>query len=209
MSAESTSGVQRDADAAKLLIERERDVFGRREETARNVDTQAAAITAATVAVAAIAADGDVLRDAKLGWVIVAWVFVLLSVVAAGIARVPALPPLNARQRRERILSNHPNAISEELSGFAISAKLPRFAGEPTVYRLGRDLGSAIRASEAELRGLGPETSMRCVTEQLLYHWRLRNGLARYRMHSKSSWLTVSIVCLYVALLAAAAGVLL
>ena len=52
------------------------------------------------------------------------------------------------------------------------------------------------------------ESSPEVVTPHLLQHWRTRNCLARYRMHSKSAWLTVSLVLLYAALLLAIASLI-
>jgi hypothetical protein len=49
-----------------------------------------------------------------------------------------------------------------------------------------------------------PET----VADELLVHWRARNSLARYRMHSKSAWFTLSLVLLYLAVLLVAASAL-
>jgi hypothetical protein len=76
-----------------------------------------------------------------------------------------------------------------------------------TMRRLGRDLGTAIRASEEHFRRLAPDSPPDVVTEQLLHHWRVRNSLARYRMHSKSSWLTGSVISLYLALVFATASI--
>jgi hypothetical protein len=46
------------------------------------------------------------------------------------------------------------------------------------------------------------------LAEALLAHWRARNDLARYRMHSKSAWFTLSLVLLYVAVLVVAVSAL-
>jgi hypothetical protein len=87
---------------------------------------------------------------------------------------------------------------------FELYATKPR----PTMRRLGRDLGKAIRYSERELSELTFKTPSEDVNAEILAHWRARNRLARYRMHSKSAWLTLSLVLLYLALLLAAASVL-
>lgn len=58
------------ADSASLLIERERDLLRIREDAARGVDVQATAITAATLALVAVAAGSDVLQSVPDGWII-------------------------------------------------------------------------------------------------------------------------------------------
>jgi hypothetical protein len=205
MSGESLSGgheTTRHADTAKLLIERERDVFSIREEAARNADTQATAITAASLAVAAVAAGGDFLDDARLGWLIPAAALLFFSAVTAGIARVPAMPPPRAllpRDRREILSRYDPRSLPGS----------PAFGTRRTIRRLGRDLGTAIRASEDDFRKLASDSPLDVVMQQLLHHWRVRNSLARYRMHSKSSWLTGSIISLYLALACATASMVL
>jgi hypothetical protein len=192
----------RNVDTASLLIERERDLFRIREETARNADAQATGITAASLAVAAVAAGGDVLSDAKLGWLILAGVLLLASAVAAGLARVPAVPPPRAIWPYER------NELLDRYDPRELPSS-PPFDTKRAMRRLGRDLGTAIRASEDAFRKFRPEDPTDSVTAQLLHHWRLRSSLARYRMHSKSAWLTASIVCLYSALVCGTASVLL
>lgn len=205
MSSSSASGGEettRNAQTAKLLIERERDVFRIREEAARNADNQATAITAASLAVAAVAAGGDFLDDARLGWLILAAALLLVSVIAAGVARVPAVPPPRAllpRDRREILSRYDPRSLPGS----------PALGTRRSMRHLGRDLGTAIRASEDDFRALAPDSPLDVVTEQLLHHWRVRNSLARYRMHSKSSWLTGSIISLYLALACATAGLVL
>jgi hypothetical protein len=186
-----------------VLIERERSVFEAREQTARNTDVQATGITAAIVAIAAIAAGGDVLSDAEPVLVVSTGVAAVVSLLIAGIARLPAMPPPNAYRRRVRgrLLSNHPLTIR----GSGVPTSAPP-AGVKEAIRLGRDLGKAIRDSEDDLRTLGPETSLENALAKVLSHWRLRNGLARYRMHSKSSWLSFSILWLFIALVLAAAS---
>ncbi|HXS23743.1 MAG TPA: hypothetical protein VN719_05910, partial [Gemmatimonadales bacterium] len=74
---------------------------------------------------------------------------------------------------------------------------------------LGRYLGKQIRESEAELQGFKPDTPPAKVIPALLDHWRARNRLSRYRMHSKSAWFTLSLVLLYIAVVAllVAAGI--
>lgn len=79
---------------------------------------------------------------------------------------------------------------------------------QPTMRHLGRDLGAAIKVSEQRLRGLPIKTPSEAAEAEVLDHWRARNSLARYRMHSKSAWFTLSLVLLYLALLLAAASVL-
>jgi hypothetical protein len=179
--------------ASSLLIERERDVLRLREDIARGVDAQATAVTAAALALVAVAAGGDILASAETGWVIAVGTLLLSSAVAGGVARLPAPPPLkslvSASARRET---------------FDWYATRPR----PTMYRLGRDLGRAIREAERRLGELTVDTPAGDVNAEILAHWRTRNKLARYRMHSKSAWLTLSLVLLYVALLMAAASVL-
>jgi hypothetical protein len=178
--------------AAGLLIERERELLKIREDAARGVDVQATAITAATLAIVAVAAGADALSDANDGWLIAAGVLLVLSAVAGGIARLPAFPPLKALSRAER------DRI------FELYANKP----QPTMRRLGRDLGGAIRESERTLRGLSLESPPGVVQAEVLDHWRARNNLARYRMHSKSAWFSLSLVLLYFALLLATAAVL-
>ena len=53
--------------------------------------------------------------------------------------------------------------------------------------QLGRKLGEKVRESEEQLRGMTPTASPESVAGALLAHWRARNNLARYRMHSKSA----------------------
>jgi hypothetical protein len=181
------------ADSANLLIERERDVLRMREDIARGVDVQATAVTAATLALVAVAAGGDILSSAKTGWVIGVGILLLLSAVAGGIARLPAPPPLKSLLFR--------TTRQQTFDLFATK-------GRATMRRLGRDLGEAIRDSEQKLGDLTVETPSEVVEAEVLAHWRARNRLARYRMHSKSAWFTLSLVLLYAALLLAAASVL-
>jgi hypothetical protein len=194
--AETSDDQQWDADVAKQLIERERSVFEAREQAARSTDAQATGITAAIVAVTAIAANGDILDDAEPVLLVGAGAAVVVSALSAGIARLPATLPPNAysKRARRRILANHPQTVA----GSAATTSLHP-TGVKESIRLGRDLGKAIRDSENDLRLLGPETSPEAATAKILRHWRLRNGLARYRMHSKSSWLSFSILWLFIA----------
>jgi hypothetical protein len=179
--------------SASLLIERERDVLRMREDISRGVDVQATAVTAATLALVAVAAGGDILSSAKTGWVIGVGTLLLLSAVAGGIARLPAPPPLKSLLFRKK--------RQETLNLYATKER-------PTMRGLGRDLGEAITDSERKLSELPVETPSEVVSEEVLAHWRTRNRLARYRMHSKSAWFTLSLVLLYLALLLAAASVL-
>ena len=176
---------------ASALIERERDLLKIREEAARGIDVQAAAITAATLALVAVAAGSEVDGSGRNGRLVAAGVLVFLSALAGGIARLPAPPPLKAlllRREREKVLALYN----------------PR--PDASLRRLGRDLGAEIRLSEDQLRSLKLATPSERLAEALLVHWRARNDLARYRMHSKSAWFTVSLVLLYVAVLIFAAS---
>jgi len=179
--------------SANLLIERERDVLKMREDIARGVDAQATAVTAAALALVAVAAGGDILSSAKTGWIIGVGILLLLSAIAGGMARLPAPPPLKSLLFR-----------TARQQTFDLYATTPR----PTMRRLGRDLGKAIRDSERELGDLTFKTPSDDINAEILAHWRARNRLARYRMHSKSAWLTLSLVLLSLALLLAAASVL-
>lgn len=105
----------KDPSSASLLIERERDVLKIREEVARGVDVQASAITAATLALVAVAASSDPFGRGKDGWFVAAAILLFLSALAGGIARLPAPPPLKAllmRRERARVLDplGKPNA---------------------------------------------------------------------------------------------------
>ena len=185
-----TPSSERDGPA-DALIERERDLLKIREEAARGIDVQAAAITAATLALVAVAAGSDVDGSGRDGWLVAAGVLVFLSALAGGIARLPAPPPLKAlllRREKERVL--------------ALYNPKP----DARLRRLGRDLGAAIRLSEHDLRSLTLAAPSELLAESLLVHWRARNDLARYRMHSKSAWFTLSLVLLYVAVLIFAAS---
>jgi hypothetical protein len=187
------------ADSSGLLIERERDVFRIREEIARSTDAQATGITAASLAVAAVAAGGEVLEDATLAPMLAAGVLLLLSAVAGGIARLPAPPPLKAllsKRERRRVLDLYANG-SQPPGAAATFMRL---------LELGRGLGREIRDLEHTFGAMSPGSAPEVVRTQLLLHWRTRNRLARYRMHSKSAWLTVSLVLLYGALLLATAS---
>jgi hypothetical protein len=86
-----------------------------REEVARGVDVQASAITAATLALVAVAASSDPFGRGKDGWFVAAAILLFLSALAGGIARLPAPPPLKAllmRRERARVLDplGKPNA---------------------------------------------------------------------------------------------------
>jgi hypothetical protein len=155
---------------------------------------------------AAIAANGDILRDAEPVLLACAGAAAVVSLLSAGIARLPAMPPPNVYRKRARgrILSNCPQTGHGSAPGTP-----PSPAGVRESIRLGRGLGKAIRNSENYLRRLGPETSVETAMASILKHWRLRNGLARYRMHRKSSWLSFSILWLFIASVFAGAGALL
>ncbi len=187
------------ADSTGLLIERERDVFRIREEIARSTDAQATGITAASLGIAALAAGGEVLQEATLAPMLAAGVLLLLSAVAGGIARLPAPPPLKAllsKRERQAVLDRYANGSEPP----GASGTFMRLLG------LGRGLGREIRELEDAFRRMSPATAPEVVTEHLLRHWRTRSRLARYRMHSKSAWLTFSLVLLYGALLLATAS---
>jgi len=189
--AETTLG--KDAGSASPLIERERDLLKLREDVARGVDVQASAITAATLALVAVAVSGDAFGQGKDGWLIAAGVLLFLSALAGGIARLPAPPPLKALlMPRERV------------------RVLGLYAAKPgaRLRRIGRDLGAEIRRSEQRLRSMTLATPPESLADELLAHWRARNNLARYRMHSKSAWFTFSLVLLYLAVLLVAASAL-
>jgi len=175
------------AASRSLLIDRARDLLKLREDAARGVDAQAAAVAAATLAVIAFAASGDALDAADDSWLVVAGFVLLLSALAGGISRLPAPPPLKAvlsRRERKRVL--------------ALYNPEP---ARPSLRRLGRDLGKQIRLSEERIRSMTPDTPVEALTEELLTHWRSRSDLARYRMHSKSAWFTLSISLLYIAVI--------
>ena len=181
------------AGAATALIERERDLLKMREDVSRGVDVQASAITAATLALVAVAASNDAFRRGDTGWVLVSGILLFASALAGGIARLPAPPPLKAvliSRERQRVLDLYDRGQ------------------DATLRQLGRKLGERIRTSEQQLRGITPSTSPDSLAEALLAHWRARNDLARYRMHSKSAWFTLSLVLLYVAVLVVAVSAL-
>ena len=164
------------ARSASLLIERERDLLKIREDVARGVDVHASAITAATLALVAVAASSDAFGQGTDGWLIAAGILLFLSALAGGIARLPAPPPLKALvMPRER----------ERLFGL--------YAAKPgaKLRRIGRDFGAEIRRSEQRLRAMTLATPPVTLANELPAHWRARNNLARYRMHSKSAWFTL------------------
>src|SRR5213078_1343906 len=70
------------ASSASPLIERERDLLKIREAVARGVDVQASAITAATLALVAVAASRDAFGEGEDGWLIAAGVLLFLSALA-------------------------------------------------------------------------------------------------------------------------------
>lgn len=154
---------------------------------ARATDNTATAVTAASLAGATLAFSSDVLDGAPVRLVWFTAAILLASVIAGGIARFPAPTPLKALLNESRRAK-----VVDELGSFP-NGDRPAHGSRRAMVGLGRQLGCSIRNSERRLATLESEGSSDAIATEVLRNWRARNRLARYRAHSKSAWLSLSL----------------